>query len=609
MKVRPFLFYVRSTLLFLMLVGNGSVFCMPPVQTEALPDTVQFKELIPASPRLKELWARQYTRMPIRQEVLKWMQYGKEGDAARVTLSYPESGGKYERKPIRRIQVRVLEPFGTDVLDPSLKPEGIDKLLNSTHPTTKEKRIREQLLFEEEEALDGELIAQTEYLLRQKPSVYDALIWVRPDETDTSAVWVEVIVKDMFPLGGRVNVSPSRMRLGLYNQNILGYDQRIGWAGYYSPSKHDFGTDIDYSVPNLMGSFFDLDGRFFRNFENKSQHLQVQRLLNKRLSWTGGTVVDWGEKLTPIVRQDTLLWVDRTHWEVWFGYGTRALRGATSLWEVRYSDTRMSAPQPELAGQYAFENRKSLLVRWSYFKESYAKLNYIYRLGKIEDVPVGYGVYGTTGWERSILGNRLYLGAAWQYAQALWGGFGRIELDANVFYHPADRAWQQAAVQSVFSYASPLYYSGNHRVRLLSECKYLTGYLRLPEELLYFSEDDHVRGADRGTASGHQRLLLYNEVDWYLPYKVLGFKMIGFANADIGWVNMRGDSAGQPQVALGVGCRIRNDNLVFNTLQISFSYYPSLSEGSRGRLFQWSGKQVNTFDNFYPLPPSVFEYK
>ena len=61
--------------------------------------------------------------------------------------------------------------------------------------------------------------------------------------------------------------------------------------------------------------------------------------------------------------------------------------------------------------------------------------------------------------------------------------------------------------------------------------------------------------------------------------------------------------------AIGFGVRIRNDNLVLNTLQIRLGFFPNLPEYSRINHMTISGEQLLRPNNFDPGPPSLLPYK
>jgi len=61
--------------------------------------------------------------------------------------------------------------------------------------------------------------------------------------------------------------------------------------------------------------------------------------------------------------------------------------------------------------------------------------------------------------------------------------------------------------------------------------------------------------------------------------------------------------------SIGVGIRIRNDNLLFNTLQIRLVYYPDPPSYSKVSNVIVSGEQLLKPTNFDPGPPSIIFYR
>ncbi|HKK42275.1 MAG TPA: hypothetical protein VJ963_07695, partial [Bacteroidales bacterium] len=61
--------------------------------------------------------------------------------------------------------------------------------------------------------------------------------------------------------------------------------------------------------------------------------------------------------------------------------------------------------------------------------------------------------------------------------------------------------------------------------------------------------------------------------------------------------------------SVGVGVRIRNDNLIFNTLQVRLSFFPNIPPYSQVNHFTVSGEQLLHASNFDPGPPTVLPYR
>ena len=61
--------------------------------------------------------------------------------------------------------------------------------------------------------------------------------------------------------------------------------------------------------------------------------------------------------------------------------------------------------------------------------------------------------------------------------------------------------------------------------------------------------------------------------------------------------------------SIGVGIRIRNDNLVFNTFQIRIGYFPNPPAYSNISPVNISGEQLLKPNNFEPGAPAIIPYR
>jgi hypothetical protein len=92
---------------------------------------------------------------------------------------------------------------------------------------------------------------------------------------------------------------------------------------------------------------------------------------------------------------------------------------------------------------------------------------------------------------------------------------------------------------------------------------------------------------------------------------VLGFRFAFFGFADVAFLaaTNRIIDKGDFLTGIGVGIRIRNDNLIFNTFQIRIGYFPNPPPYSTINNLILSGEQLLRPNNFDPGPPTVIPYQ
>ena len=97
----------------------------------------------------------------------------------------------------------------------------------------------------------------------------------------------------------------------------------------------------------------------------------------------------------------------------------------------------------------------------------------------------------------------------------------------------------------------------------------------------------------------------------FTPGNYVGFRFAIFGFADVAFL------AGTRQIindgfflsGIGLGLRIRNDNLVLNTFQIRLGFFPFAPEYSRENHFIVSGEQLLRPATFDPGPPALILYR
>jgi hypothetical protein len=97
----------------------------------------------------------------------------------------------------------------------------------------------------------------------------------------------------------------------------------------------------------------------------------------------------------------------------------------------------------------------------------------------------------------------------------------------------------------------------------------------------------------------------------FSPVNIYGFRFAFFGFVDMGFLaaNREIINNGRFLSGLGLGIRVRNDNLIFNTLQIKIGYFPNPPLFSRISNINISGEQLLHPNNFDPGPPAVIPYR
>jgi hypothetical protein len=97
----------------------------------------------------------------------------------------------------------------------------------------------------------------------------------------------------------------------------------------------------------------------------------------------------------------------------------------------------------------------------------------------------------------------------------------------------------------------------------------------------------------------------------FSPYVVLGFRFAFFGGLDIGVVKKDGVQVSEAGLFSGInlGVRIRNDQLVFETFMIKFSFYPGKPKDGAAQYFMIDNVPRTRFNDFFPDKPAVVPFQ
>ena len=130
--------------------------------------------------------------------------------------------------------------------------------------------------------------------------------------------------------------------------------------------------------------------------------------------------------------------------------------------------------------------------------------------------------------------------------------------------------WRRSAVDVDLRWFSNLLSVRRSRIRQFLSLNYTQGWNRGRgnDESIRFTTSNGLQMLDEYLI-GTNRMVLNTETVFFTPYQPLGFRIALFGFADFGLIGYSSNIFRNDFVStIGVGARLRNERLVFNTVQI-----------------------------------------
>jgi hypothetical protein len=532
-----------------------------------------------------------------------------------ITGSSEVSYIMYEGRKIRKIQVSRLSVFGSSINNPlASNPNKIEKVLNKTHINTNEHIIRKNLLFSEGDTLSPLILSDNERILRQLPYIDDSRIIVVP--VSDEEVDIVVVTKDIYSLGGSFSYSSiTKGSASVFEKNIfgMGHEFRVRMP-YDSDLPDSPGFGVEYTIDNIARSFTNLGLFYFDGLGEKTYGFNLERkLVSSTTKYAFGISV---RKMYTTEDLDSLIVPAPLKYNLqdyWFSRSFLLNKESVSrlILGVRFTNNDVFNHPFILPDSYRqLQKYRMLLGSAAFTFQKYYKTNLIYGYGRTEDVPYGGLINVTVGKEFNEFKERIYAGAELSLGQSI-KSIGYFYTSAGIATFFNDGLTEQGLLLLRTNFISNLSYLGRYRIRNFIKADYTRGFDRYHDERLAFNHEDGFTGFRNDSVGGRQRLAVSLESVLFSPVNFYGFRFAFFGFADLGFLFGTNEFVQQGEVlsSIGVGIRIRNDNLVFNTLQIRLGYFPNLPEYSRVNYILVSGEQLLKPENFDPGPPSLLPYE
>jgi hypothetical protein len=519
-------------------------------------------------------------------------------NAAVVNNKSENAFDKYSGKIIRRI---IISPLGfrNPISDSSKKLlMTTANVMNAVHVNTRDWVISNNLFIKTGRELNPYLLSDNERFLRTLSFIQDARIEVIPISESEDSVDVRVVTQDVFSIsGGAGAASLNRFDAHVSDANFLGMGHKIEVGGLYDTERDPaFGRRATYSINNMGGSFVNATAAYTQfnrsvfdgRFEEHAYYMQLDRpLISPYSSIAGGLY--FGHRLSRMhyARPEAEFYNYRNNtFDAWAGVniGSRKLLQSRYIRDRRFLSARyvqsLYDQLPQQVGERydgVFNNMYAALGQITFFRQDFYKTNYIYGFGVTEDIPYGYNIALIGGWTKQRKLERPYAGfKADRYVISSRGAFYRYFAKAGGYYNYDNKQLQDVTFILGSSIYSRLLYIRNYKMRQYVSFSYGRLAKQLTTDLLRIDNNLGLYNFSSPNIAGYQRLNFLSESSLFLNRRFLGFKFAPFImlNAALLTPHKLKFDKSDIYTGIGGGIRTRNENLIFNTIELRCVYFP-----------------------------------
>jgi len=530
----------------------------------------------------------------------------------------------FEGKIIRNIIIETLDPFGYSIADTqAVKQNFFLKGGNKSHIKTQRKTIRNLLVIQQNQIYDSLLVKESERLIRSQSYVRDVAFNTVLVGANSDSVDISIRELDIWTITPKFGLSPTRAVIKLSEKNFLG----LGHTSQNDYTLHHKNGDdafyTNYLIPNFRNTYISTNLRYGTNeLGNTIKSLAFDRpFYSPYTKWAAGI------SLTQETRNDSIINFDGSYipqhfktntQDYWVGNSMQIFHGnsennrstnfITALHFIRtvpvdkpaeiYDTTHIYNPENYYLGSVGISTRK------------YLQDKYIFKYGITEDVPIGKAIALTLGYQEKNKTGRLYMSGRFSLGNMHSWGYLSSHCEYSSFFR-ANRA-EQGLLSVTVIYYTVLLQIGKWKFRQFVKPQLTFGIDRKAGESLNINDGNGIDGFNSSDLIGVNRLLLKFQTQSYAPWDVIGFRFGPYLIFSGGMLSdsQTGFKRSKVYTQIGLGLLIKNDNLVFNTFQVSLSFYPSIP-GYKQDAFKINSFKTSDFGyrDFEIGRPSVIGYQ
>ncbi|UZR97482.1 hypothetical protein [Chondrinema litorale] len=523
---------------------------------------------------------------------------------------------KYKGKIISSIILTSVPILEGSVMDTTqLVDTGLGKLANKLHVNTNNKVIKRNLIFKVGDLLSPTKLADNERIIRNLNYIQDARIVVIPNENNPDEVDVIVITQDKFSFiigGGPNGFNSFDLKLG--ERNFLGSGRKVTIDYRYNYERIPASSVIiTYENPNPAGTFFNTNIKYYNTWDQEGFELKSERnFITPQYKWIGGIEIDrMSEKHIDLLKFDTTVYQHSSK-DVWVGrsfqIGGKESRKNFIISQRLFSQKFLDRPQVEVDSNLFYHDRILYLTGLSLTRQKFQKSTKILSFGVTEDLPTGYILELNAGYEFGEYIDQPYAGLEVSMAE-YYSKYGYFYLQHNVGGYLHNRKMNEGVFKSYLFYFSPLMNLNRTLFRQFLVSTYTKGINRQINP--YVDLSDNYRNIDLGKILVDNTWVVNTESVFFHPKNLYGFRIASYFFTDFGWLSTNSFLVQSKNFFsnVGVGFRIRNESLVFKTIQVSLGYFLKTPANKEALFYDFTTSDPDLFNDFRSLKPDIIPLK
>lgn len=571
------------------------------------------------------------TNNKISQKVFNAISRKPEVDSVFVIRS-EDAFIPFEGKIIRKIIVENID-FNRSVRDTSkiIKSKLVD-LGEALHTDSRKDFIRNNLFIREGQPLNPYRVADNERYLRDLEFIKDSRIFVVQHDEQSDSVDLLVMTRDVFSLGASFSPgSASKFNFKIQEANLAGTGLQLSVKGLVQSGRSPtLGYELLTKKRNLWGTFVDasagittINSSISLGNENESAiFARLDRPLFMPFArWAGGLELSRNWSVNTFDKPDSLfmdyaysiqdLWSGFTFGESWNHQIGKENRHRRMLSGRIMNQSFMRKPNLESLSEIekTLTDRVLALAQLSFFKQNFYKTKYVLGFGRTEDVPYGYLATLTGGWEKQNGASRPYWGAELQKSFFSQGG-NFLTIDAQTGSFLQNGKPEDVLIKLTGSYFSKIFPVGEYKVRHFAEAGY-SQYIQRTNKLPL--DINNLNGIPRFRPDS-----LYGDGRWRLQLQAIVFtpwKLLGFNFAIVPQFDFAALTRANPELlsnklfqSYSLGIRTRNENLIFNTIELRVHHFTRTVEDIGNSLISFSTNlRIKYPTSIVQAPTTIFD--